>query len=87
LSNLSSSDSSEGINQFELHFLGRHLVNIFAALLDHFGNSCFQLAPSFGQTNDIFVEQIPLLGVEAKLHNSFQDTSSGDGISTLQEKK
>jgi hypothetical protein len=56
-------------------------------LLDHFGDSCFQLAPSFGQTNDIFVELIPLLGVEAKLHNSFQDTSSGDGIGTLQEKK
>jgi hypothetical protein len=56
-------------------------------LLDHFGNSCFQLAPSFRQTNDIFVELIPLLCVEAKLHNSFQDTSSGDGISTLQEKK
>ena len=87
LTNLSSSDSSEGINKFDLYFLVRCLVNILAALLYHFGDSCFQLAPSFSQTDDIFIEQIPLLGFKAKLNNGFQDTASGDGISTLHEKK
>lgn len=80
---LSSGDSSQCVNKLEFQLFGGHLVNILAALLHHLSDSRFQLTSALGQGHDVFVEQVPLLGVEADLDNGLKNASSGDGVRSL----
>lgn len=73
---LSSSYSPERVNKLELYLFSRCLINILTALLNHFCDRSFQLAPSFGQANDIFIKKVPLLSFKTNLNNCFQDATS-----------
>lgn len=84
---LASCDCPQSVNEFQFQFFGRHLINILAALLDHLGDSCLQLTPPFGQGYDIFVKQIPLLGLKADLDDGLQYPPSGDSVSSLKQSR
>lgn len=65
-----------------LDFLGRCLINILTALLNHFCGRSFQITPLV-EANDIFTNKVPLLDFKINLHNCCQDAPCGNGISSI----